>query len=79
MVFILTMLFLISVTVAVVLETIDAINKARGKPSHYARMLGYLGEGFEGVCVFGIIVASFAVVISLGYLVVNLIIDFLKV
>lgn len=48
MVFILTMLFLISVTVAVVLETIDAINKARGKPSHYARMLGYLGEGFEG-------------------------------
>lgn len=78
MVSILLFLFILSLSVAIVLETIDSINKARGKPTNYARLLGYISNGFEGLCGFGIILASFVLVILLCLLIINLVIDFIS-
>ena len=78
MVSILLFLFILSLSVAIVVETIDSINKARGKPTNYAKVLGYISNGFEGVCVLGMILAAFGLVISLCFLIINLMIDFIS-
>ncbi len=73
MVTFLVMVFITGLSVLIVLETIDAINKARGKPTNYARIFGYIGEGLETLCASCLVVASFGFVICLGFLVLVLI------
>lgn len=73
MVVFLVLVFITGLSVLVVLETIDAINKARGKPTNYARFFGYIEEGFQALCATGIVVFSFAFVICLGIFLILLI------
>ena len=73
MVIIIVMIFIIGLSVNIVFETIDAINDARGKPTNYTRVLGYIGDGFQMICDIGLVVLSFALVLMLGITIILMI------
>lgn len=73
MVVIIVMLFIIGLSVNIVFETIDAINDARGKPTNYTRVLGYIGDGFQMLCAIGLVASSFALVLMLGIAIIMMI------